>query len=156
MVQNIPNDVVRIAFLDSDYAYDAGRRHDAKLTAWLRSSKSHFLCVLAYDDANALYQGRPFVSASGGTWGRSHAMLNDLRSEFDFSSETNSAGIEFYRALDGHIQFCLKKNPERKILHSVQVERNGFIHAMVTGTSDENRGYVYYGDRAYTNWISSE
>jgi hypothetical protein len=47
----------------------------------------------------------------------------------------------------------LKENPERKILHTVQVERNGFIHALVTGTPNENRGYEYYGERAYARWI---
>ncbi len=29
-----------------------------------------------------------------------------------------------------------------------QVERNGFIHALVSGTADEGKGYEYFGERA--------
>lgn len=154
--ENIPDDVVRIAFLDSNYAYDAARGHGEKLTAWLRSSDRHFLCVLAYNDAIALLDGKPFVSAAGGTWGRSHAMLRDLGTAFAFTSRTNHAGLQFHSALRGRIQFLLKENPDRKLLHTVQVERNGFIHAMVAGTADEHKGYDYFGERAYQKWIRPE
>ena len=150
-VKKIPDDVVRIAFLDSNYAYTT-TNHLAKLTHWLNASDQHRLCVLAYDDANALLDGKSFVSAAGGTWGRSHAMLADLDGQFKFSSRTNG-GLETHSALDGRIQFLLKPNPDRKILHTVQVERNGFIHAMLSGTPAEGRGYEYLGERAYTNWI---
>jgi hypothetical protein len=153
-VDKIPDDIERIAFLDSDYAYDSSRGHGDKLTAWLQSSEQHFLCVFAYNDAIARLDGKPFVSAEGGTWGRSHAMLRDLATHFDFTSQTNSAGLQLHSALGGRIEFLLHENHERKILHTVQVERNGFIHAMLTGTPEENRGYEYFGARAYTNWIS--
>jgi len=33
------------------------------------------------------------------------------------------------------------------------VERNGFIHALLSGTQDEGKDYEYLGERAYTNWI---
>jgi hypothetical protein len=49
----------------------------------------------------------------------------------------------------------LKENPDHKILHTVQVERNGFIEALLSGTVHEGRGYEYLGERAYTNWIQS-
>lgn len=154
IVREIPGDVTRIAFLDSDYAYDSARGHGKKLAAWLQSSDHRVLCVLAYDDAIALLGGKPFVSAEGGTWGRSHAMLGGLAMHFDFASKTNSIGLESYSALDGRVEFLLHENPERKILHTIQVERNGFIQAMLAGTSGEGRGYEYFGPRAYTNWIS--
>jgi hypothetical protein len=112
--------------------------------------------VLAYDDAAALLDGKPFVSAEGGTWGRSHAMLKDLGAQFEFTSRTNSNGLEQCSALGGRAQFLLKENPDHKIFHTVQVERNGFIHAMVSGTADEGCGYEYFGPRAYTQWILSE
>ncbi|HEX4121260.1 MAG TPA: hypothetical protein VH619_11630, partial [Verrucomicrobiae bacterium] len=146
--------VVRIAFLDSDYAYDSARGHGNNLADWLQASAGHVLCVLAYNDAIARLNGKPFVSADGGTWGRSHAMLRDLATAFDFTSKTNAAGLESHSALGGRVQFLLHENPERKILHTIQVERNGFIHAMVAGTPLENTGYEYFGARAYTNWIS--
>jgi hypothetical protein len=69
-VEKIPGDIGRIAFLDSDYAYDSARGHAEKLAAWLRASESHCLTVLAYNDDAALLDGKPFVSAEGGTWGR--------------------------------------------------------------------------------------
>ena len=46
------------------------------------------------------------------------------------------------------------ENPERKIFHTVQVERNGFIHALVSGTTNQDKSYEYFGPRAYSNWIA--
>jgi hypothetical protein len=154
-VDQIPNDVVRIAFLDSNYAYDPAAGHKDKLVKWLTAPDHHCLCVLAYNDAVALLDGKSFVSAAGGTWGKSYAMLGDLAEEFKFTIETN-ADFRRHTALDGRVQFILKENPERKIFHTVQVERNGFIHCMVSGTPDEGKGYEYFGPRAYSNWIQPE
>jgi hypothetical protein len=154
-VKEIPDDVMRIAFLDSDYAYDRALGHEEKLAHWLRASNQHCLCVLAYNDAVALLNGKSFVSAAGGTWGRSHALEHDLAEDFAFTTRTN-ADFERFSALDGRIQFILKTNPERKILHTVQVERNGFIHCLLSGTPLEGKGYEYYGERAYSKWIQPE
>jgi len=150
-VKKIPDDVKRIAFLDSDYGYDS-KLHADKIKSWLAASDENHLCVLAYQDYLALLNGKPFVSEQGGTWGRSHAMLDDLGAQFQFTSRTNS-GLEIFSALDGRIQFLLKENPERKILHTEQVERNGFIQALLSGTADEDKGYEYFGGRAYSKWI---
>jgi len=152
-VEKIPDDVARIAFLDSNYDYDRALGHEDKLAQWLKSSNGHYLCVLAYDDASALLNGKPFVSAAGGTWGRSQAMQRDLAADLSFASRTN-AEFEYFSALDRRAQFILKENPERKIFHTVQVERNGFIHALVAGTTNESKGYQYFGDRAYSKWIT--
>ena len=154
-VDQIPNDVVRIAFLDSNYTYDRALGHTDKLAKWLADSDHHCLCVLAYNDAVALLDGKSFVSAAGGTWGKSHAMQHDLAEAFKFTTQTN-ADFQRLTALDGRVQFILKENPERKIFHTVQVERNGFIHSMVSGTPDEGRGYEYFGPRAYLKWIQPE
>ena len=151
--ERIPADVERIAFLDSNYGYDAAKRHGEKLVAWLKTSPRTHLCVLAYHDANALLNGKPFVSEAGGTWGRSHAMLADLKREFPFESATKD-GLQTHVALAGQVKFFLKENPERKILHTVQVERNGFIHSQLTGTPAEARGYTYLGERAYEELVS--
>jgi hypothetical protein len=151
-VQKIPQDMVRIAFLDSNYAYDSALGHESKLAAWLKSDDRRFLSVLAYNDAVALLNGKSFVSAAGGTWGKSHEMQRDLAKEFTFTSQINDE-FQKFSALEGRVQFILKENPERKVLHTVQVERNGFIQCMVCGTTNENKGYVYFGERAYTKWI---
>jgi hypothetical protein len=154
-LERIREEVERIAFLDSNYAYDPAAGHAGKLIAWLRSPTPRYLCVLAYDDASARLEGKPFVSAAGGTWGRSHALLADLAQAFEFTSQTN-AGLRRHTALGGRVQFLLKENPERKVLHTVQVERNGFIHSLLAGTPRESKGYEYLGVRVYTKWIQPE
>jgi hypothetical protein len=154
--KSIPDDVERIAFLDSNYGYDE-MLHKEKLLTWLQNSDRHYLSVLAYNDAVALLNGSNFVSAAGGTWGRSHAMLKDFEPALHFKGETNAAsGIETYTALNGRVKFLLKENPDKLIFHTVQVERNGFIQSLLSGTPLEGDGYVYFGDRAYTNWIGTK
>jgi hypothetical protein len=199
-VSEIPRDIKRIAFLDSNYAYET-TNHFTKLVNWLKQTGKletsltaskptpnpsqegntfanaplnaplleevgggsardydsvHHLTVLAYHDSIALLDGKAFVSERGGTWGRSHAMLTDLRREFSFTSHTNHAGLQSHIAADGRIHFLLKENPEHEILHTIQVERNGFIHALLTGTPRENHGYEYFGERVYERWIQEE
>lgn len=149
----IPDWVERIAFLDSNYAYDAKSNHDKKLLTWLNSYKDHYLSILAYNDAIALLNGKSFVSAAGGTWGRSHAMLDDFSKTLKIDSR-RVGNLTTSKALDGRMEFLLMENPEQKIFHTVQVERNGFIQTMLSGTQFEGRGYTYFGDRAYTNFIS--
>lgn len=153
-VDHIPDDIERIAFLDSNYAYDKSQGHEEKLIKWSQASDQHYLSILAYNDAVALLNGKTFVSATGGTWGRSHAMLDDMEPELKFTSQTNS-GLEEYSALNGRVKFLLKENPEKKIFHTVQVEKNGFIQSLLSGTPLEGHGYSYFGDRAYTNWIAT-
>ena len=150
-VEKIPQDVKRIAFLDSDYGYDF-KLHADKIKSWLAAADENHLCVLAYQDYLTRLNGKPFVSEQGGTWGRSRAMLDDLGAQFQFTDRTNG-GLETFSALDGRIQFLLKENPERKILHTVQVERNGFIQALLSGTANEDKGYEYFGERVYSRWI---
>ena len=152
-VEKIPDDVERIALLDSNYAYDAAFGHGAKLAAWLAATDEHRLVVLAYQDYVALLDGKTFVSEPGGTWGRSQAMLRDLGEHMNFT-RTEAAGLQTHVARGGRVEFFLKENPEKAVLHTRQVELNGFIHAMLAGTERQGQGYVYLGARAYGEWIS--
>lgn len=154
-VERIPDEVERITFLDSNYAYEPAQGHLEKLVQWLKVSERHFLSVLAYNDAVALLNGKGFVSAEGGTWGRSQLMRRGLGEHFTFAHET-SEGWQNFSALDGRIKFILKENPDRVIFHTVQVERNGFIQSLLSGTPEESNGYIYFGPRAYTKWILAE
>ncbi len=151
-LDRIPAQVTRLVFLDSNYAYDSSRAHDAKIVEWLQESPGANLSVFAYHDSIALLNGTNFVSAAGGTWGRSHAMLSDLEGKFAFHSRTNE-GLRVHSSLSGRVNFFLKENPDKKILHTVQVERNGLIHALLLNTPFEGKGYDYFGARAYTKWI---
>jgi len=150
-VGKIPSDVKRIAFLDSNYGYDS-KLHANKIRNWLTASAENHLLVLAYQDYLGLLDGKTFVSEAGGTWSHSLTMMRDLQSQLSFKSQT-SGELETYSALEGRIEFLLKENPDHKIFHTVQVERNGFIHALLAGTADAGKGYEYFGERAYTNWI---
>ena len=154
-VERIPDDIERIAFLDSDYAYDAAKSHGTKFAQWLAASDAHRLCVLAYQDYLALLDGKAFVSEQGGTWGRSQAMLRDLAAGFSFT-RIDAGGLQRHTALGGRVEFLLKENPDRAIWHTRQVELNGFIHALLSGTRLEDKDYVYLGPRVYGDWIAPE
>jgi hypothetical protein len=145
----VPNFIERIAFLDSNYAYTTEAE---KLARWLKADQERYLCVLAYHDSIALLNGKTFVSENGGTWGRSHAMVKDLSAFFIFESN-NDSEWQRSQALKGRVQFLLKENPAKAILHTRQVELNGFIHAMLMGTELENKGYTYFAPRAYEQLI---
>lgn len=151
--ETIPNDVERICFLDSNYGHE--EIYGMKITEWLNKSGKNHLCVLAYNDSIALYNGEPFVSPTGGTWYRSKMLKRDLSKSFNFITEEDTAFIRHY-ALNNRVQVLLKKNPNRKIFHTYQVERNGFIHSILSGTEYENSNYKYYGQRAYNVWVSGE
>lgn len=151
-LERIPDDIERIAFLDSNYAYESAKGHDAKLTQWLNASPSHRLIVLAYQDYLALLNGKTFVSENGGTWGRSLAMLRDFGTTFAFT-RSDANGLQRHTALGGRIEFLLKENPEKAVLHTRQVELNGFIHAMLSGSDLAQSDYVYLGPRAYSDLI---
>jgi hypothetical protein len=150
-VDKIPDDVTRIAFLDSDYAYDTALHRD-KLVHWLQSPHPHWLVVLAYHDDIALLNGKTFVSAAGGTWGRTHLMKNDLNATFPFQC-TQSKELETCVADNRHILMFLRENPEKKIWHTVQVELNGFIHVLLAGTPEESKSYEYLGNHVYDAYI---
>jgi hypothetical protein len=154
-VKSIPEDVERIAFLDSNYAYDPALGHNDKLASWLAGDTQRYLCVLAYHDSIALLNGKTFVSESGGTWGRSLAMLKDLGAKFPFKAEVTEEW-QRHQALDGRVKFLMKENPAKAILHTRQVEWNGFIHAMLTGTELEGKGYEYMNGRVYSELIAVE
>ncbi|MEO7309552.1 MAG: hypothetical protein ABIX01_04080 [Chitinophagaceae bacterium] len=148
-VNTIPAFIKRISFLDSDYGYDSS--YLPKLAEWLHR-KDASLNVFAYNDSVALLDGKPFVSATGGTWYRSKLMMKDLSGEFPFIKLQDDSLI-IYKSKNRRIHFFFKTNPERKIYHTVQVERNGFIHSVLCGTKEDSKGYFYFGKRAYDNLV---
>lgn len=154
-VETIPDDVERIAFLDSNYAYEGTLGHAAKLEAWLAASDAHRLVVLAYEDHVALLGGQTFVSEQGGTWGRSQAMLRDLGEKMTFA-RNEADGLQRHTALGGRVEFWLKENPAKAVLHTRLVELNGFIHALLAGTERAGQGYGYLGARAYGDLIAEK
>jgi hypothetical protein len=146
----IPAEVTRIAFLDATYAYETDR-HSSKITTWLKRPGTS-LCVLAYKDDEVTLNGKRIVSATGGTWYRSRLLRDDLAALFPFT-ETTFNEIVRVTSPDRRIQFLLHTNPENRILHTVQVEKNGLIHCMVSGTPQEEHSYQYFSERAYSEFI---
>lgn len=149
-LEKIPASVKRISFLDSDYGYDSS--YYSKFNRWLNEVKDASLNVFAYNDSIALYNGKPFVSATGGTWFRSHLLLKHLQDNFNFSKSTTDSLI-IYKNQNKGIQFYFKINNDRGIYHTQQVELNGFIHSVLCGTKYDSRKYQYYSDRAYSKFI---
>ena len=146
----IPAEVTRIAFLDATYAYET-ERHSSKITTWLKRPGTS-LCVLAYKDDEVTLNGKRIVSATGGTWYRSRLMRNDLAASFQFSEKSENDIVRVI-STDRRIQFLLHTNPANKILHTVQVEKNGLIHCLLSGTPVEEKPYQYFGERAYSEFI---
>jgi hypothetical protein len=151
-VNEIPEDVVRIAFLDSDYGYEDSI-YGPKFDTWLKTGNDKFLCALAYNDSVVVYNGKPLVSPTGGTWYRTKMMQKYLSEQFHFKKQDDDSLIWNYSKRK-RIEIILKTNPDKKIFHTVQVERNGFIQSILSGTKLEQMNYTYFGDRAYPGFIA--
>ena len=149
-VSKIPFVIKRISFLDSDYGYDSS--YYSRIKTWLQETKRTNLNVFAYNDSIALYNGKPVVSATGGTWYRSRLLLKHLQNDFSFV-ESGTDSLIINKSADKRIQFYFKINTDRGIYHTQQVELNGFIHSILCGTKYDSRRYRYYGPRAYQDLI---
>lgn len=151
-VTQIPDNIERIAFLDSDYGYEDSL-HTRKLVNWLQH-KDHHLFVLAYNDSIVIYDGKQLVSPTGGTWYRSRLMHRKLSDYFPFKTTVDTAFIH-HSALNGRVRIILKENPGGLIYHTVQVERNGFIYSLLSNTRFDRRKYfTYFGNRVYEKYVS--
>ncbi len=151
-VARIPGNIDRIAFLDSDYGYD-DVFHTKKIIEWLRN-ENHKLVVLAYNDSLVIFNGKPLVSPTGGTWYRSRLMQRKLAEDFPFKTTADTSFID-HSSWNGRIRFILKQNPNGLIYHTVQVEKNGFIFSLLSYTKFDRRKYfTYFGDRVYGKYIS--
>ena len=148
----IPDRVKRIAFLDSSYGYEDSI-HGPRLVEWLGSGNDKFLCTLAYNDSVVIYNGKALVSPTGGTWYRSKRMKDYLTESFPLREEVTDS-LLWYTSPDKRIEIVLKTNPDKKIYHTLQVERNGFIHSILSGTEHEQKDYEYFGKGAYSECIT--
>ena len=152
IVEKIPDNIERIAFLDSDYGYEDSS-HTKKFVDWLQN-KDHNLFVLAYNDSIVIFNGKQLVSTTGGTWYRSRLMQRKLSEHFTFKTVADTSFIN-YSALKGRVRIILKENPRGLIYHTVQVEKNGFIFSLLSNTKfDKRRYFTYFGDRVYEKYIS--
>lgn len=150
--EQIPAEVKRIAFIDSNYGYD-DTLYGPKIINWLKSGRDKKLCTLAYNDSVMIYNGKPLVSPTGGTWYRSKMMKNYIAGSFRMKEQERDS-LTWVASRGRRIEFIFKPNTEGKIYHTRQVEYNGFIHSMLSGTKHEQKGYRYFGTRAYSDLIT--
>lgn len=151
--EEIPAYIKRISFIDSNYNWDAGK-YGKKLTEWLGSAADNSLFVACYDDANALLDGKAFITREKGTWHKTYLMQRYLKNHAVSKwtrTETDST-ICFVTEGD-RIKMYFRKNPERKIYHTILVERNGFIESVMSGRGHESHEYVFMGERVYDGYI---
>ncbi|MBN2446931.1 MAG: hypothetical protein JXO22_09405 [Phycisphaerae bacterium] len=154
-VNDIPDWVERIAFLDANYAYTDEQHHGDKFIDWLKRSPQHALGVMAYDDRRIKINGKLVVGPTGGTYRKTQKMLDRFQQDLPLS-ETTLPDHTRYQALDGRLDIVRINNPEDKILHTVMVERNGFIHALTFATPFENQAGDLYGQASYKQWIQGD
>ena len=150
-VEKIPDNIERIAFLDSDYGY-VDSLHTQKFLDWLKD-ENHDLVVLAYNDSTVIYNGKPLVSPTGGTWYRSRLMQRKFSESFSFKTIADTSFID-HSALNGRVRIILKENPNGLIYHTVQVEKNGFIFSLLSNTKfNRSKYFTYFGDKIYEKFI---
>lgn len=148
--KQIPSYINRIGFLDAIYGYES-EKHLQKLKDWLKQ-KDKALQVIAYNDSVVVYNGKPLVSPTGGTWYRSQLMAKELQADFKLQYADNPDRLN-WGDKNGQISFCLIKNPEAKIYHTVLVEKNGLIELVFRGTKFQDQQYQFWKDRAYQQYI---
>src|SRR5207247_10511938 len=102
----IAENVDRIAWLDANYAYSDDEHHGDKLLAWLKGDAKRHLIVIAYNDRAATLNGKPFVSETGGTFYRSHKMVERFNQETKLT-QTARGPFEEYVGMNGQIHFLL-------------------------------------------------
>ncbi len=155
-VDEIPDHIERIAFLDSNYAYDNAENHADKLLAWLRRDPNHTLVVVAYDDRYITYEGRRVVSDTGGTYrATTQRMLRRFQEEIELTHWRDGDFLG-WRGMDGQIDLRVHTNPDNEILHTVLVgEMNGLLHALLIHTPHAAHSGNLQRHRAYEPWIQN-
>lgn len=156
-VKSIPDNIKRIAFLDSNYNFENALGHGRKLINWLKRSDDHFLDIICYNDQGVKEDGKVFMNKTSGGFYKTGLMKTTFEKAFRFTAEKDTAFEIYnkYNALNGRLQIIFVENPGKLILHTVLVERNGFIQSINSGTPFEGKNYIFMGAHAYDNWITN-
>ncbi len=154
-LEQIPPFIERVIFIDSNYGYET-EKHADKLLHWLTGSKEssdrgRYLGLLAYVDTTVILNGKPIVSKTGGTGYRSNLLAKDLKERS--LQMTHIRDTSFLRYHSKGVDIIIKENPKGIIYHTLLVEKNGLIHMMLAGSSKEERGYKFWGERSYSHLI---
>ncbi|HEY2761412.1 MAG TPA: hypothetical protein VGI75_11735, partial [Pirellulales bacterium] len=151
----IPEYIDRIAFLDSNYSFDAAL-HAKKIEDWLKGADDRRLVVVCYDDREITLNGKKVVSDTGGTYRATGRMHDAFGNVFELTDSERRPFLET-TGLDGRIHFFKHPNPENKILHTVLVgEMNGLLQVATLGTTQEAKWGTFGGPRAYTKFVQTD
>lgn len=155
-VKSIPDNIKRIAFIDSDYYFENALGHGQKLIKWLKRSNDHFLNIICYNDREVKEEGKIITNKTSGTFYKTTQMKKTFEYYFKFSSEKDTAFAVYdkFNSLNGRLQVIFVENPQKLMLHTVLVERNGFIQSVNSGTGFEGENYRFMGAHAYDEWIT--
>jgi hypothetical protein len=155
-VDNIPDGVRRLSFLDSNYSYSDEAGHGDKILKWLNARPDHILSIICYDDRNVKFNGKLIVGPNEGTWRKTLKMLERFQRDVKLE-KVNEGAIIHYRGLNGRIDIIMYTNPENKILHTSLIgDMNGFIYAMTLGTKYEGKAGHFGAPVDYEKWIQPE
>jgi hypothetical protein len=150
--EEIPNEIERIIFLDSNYNY-SDDKHADKIIAWLKKDAAHRLVVLAYDDRRITLNGKLVVGPDGGTYRATERMLASFAKRKIEIGESVRGDFRVLHGMNGQITMLVHRNPENKILHTILVgEMNGLLCGLSSAATDEKWG-AFGGPRAYTRWV---
>ncbi len=152
-LEEIPDYVRRIVFLDANYGYS--EQHTEKFLRWLGKSDGNHLGVVAYDDRRIKVNGKLVVGPTGGTYRKTHKMLDHLRKRIELTESENS-NYYHWQGVEGRLGLIVLKNPDDKILHTVIVEKNGLIHGLTFESPYENQAGTFWGPVSYTQWIQPD
>lgn len=147
----IPAWVTRLVWLDANYGFSV-ETHATKLERWLRADPAHTLVVISYDDREVKLNDKPLVSPTGGTFRRTQEMVAVLQQKFELQPDATTDYRRYHDPAQ-RIELILLNNPALKILHTVLVERNGFVHAITYGTPAAGAAPAFWSDRAYSDLI---
>lgn len=154
-VEKIPVNIEKIAFLDSVYGFEDSL-HTHKLINWLKESAKHKFSVISYIDTTVILNGKRIVSSTGGTGYRSNLIYKKLNeSGMNFKVRRDTSFVK-YNSKSGNVKIWIKENPTGQIYHTILVERNGFIQTVLSGDKNERKGYIFWGERAYTPFLGGE
>jgi hypothetical protein len=153
--EEIPAYIDRIAFLDSNYNFQAAA-HAAKFEQWLKGDDNRYLVIIAYDDREITLNGKKVLQPGQGTFNATKRMRESLGRTIPLADKVSPPFRETI-GLNGRLHFFVHPNPENKILHTILVgEMNGLVHAATLGTENEEKWGKFGGPRAYMKWVQAE
>lgn len=148
----IPNDVKRLSYLDSNHSFNAARSE--KMIAWLKTAQDHYLTVISYDDRNVMLDGKPVPGAVG--YARTLEMVEQFQKQGVDLTKEQKNGYIHYTGLKGQVNILIMDNPANKILHTETVFRNGFIYGETAGSPLDGKAGQFNTPITFGQYIQDE